>query len=323
MGGTARLPEAPPKGESKSNGEVERAVQAVHGLARTLKDFLEQQFGITVESRSPLLAWLVEHCSDLLLLFHKGEPHDGHTAHMPLKGKPWRIELPSFGECVDRRKGTRHKLEVVERCVCGGDSGTTNPSNSSGSGQHKRVRFSDQDLEPKPDTEMQTGGHEAPVTRKRSAETDAELLEEETAETAKADADKRIALKRKTENDPSDSEVENSAMNSLAELWYREDDPDKEVDLLFFQQRDRYVASVHETGCEKPACEEPKTPFPYDECGWDHIDGTSGKLLNNTPTKVTSTNRSITVDKSCKSTNDMQIGHFSQPLHRSRLCEVC
>ena len=43
------------------------------------KDFLEQQSGITLESRSPLLAWLVEHCSNLLLLFHKGEPHDGHT----------------------------------------------------------------------------------------------------------------------------------------------------------------------------------------------------------------------------------------------------
>ena len=37
------------------------------------------------------------------------------------------------------------------------------------------------------------------MTRKRSAETDAERLEEETADTAKADADKRIALKRKAD----------------------------------------------------------------------------------------------------------------------------
>ena len=44
------LPEASPKGESKSNGEVERAVQSVHGLARTLRDSLEQQSGITLES---------------------------------------------------------------------------------------------------------------------------------------------------------------------------------------------------------------------------------------------------------------------------------
>ena len=101
------MPEASPKGESKSNGKVERAVQSVHGLARTLKDFLEQQSGITLESRSPLLAWLFEHCSILLLLFYKGEPHDGHTAHLRLKGKP----LERFGECVDCRKSTRHKLE--------------------------------------------------------------------------------------------------------------------------------------------------------------------------------------------------------------------
>ena len=39
----------PPKGESKRNGEVGRAVQSVHGLARTLEDFLEQHSGITLE----------------------------------------------------------------------------------------------------------------------------------------------------------------------------------------------------------------------------------------------------------------------------------
>ena len=65
------VPEASPEGESKRNGEVERAVQSVPGLARTLKDFLGQKSGIALESRSPLLAWLVEHCSNLLLLFHK------------------------------------------------------------------------------------------------------------------------------------------------------------------------------------------------------------------------------------------------------------
>ena len=36
--------------EIKSNGEVERAVQSVHGQARTLTEFLEQQSGITIAS---------------------------------------------------------------------------------------------------------------------------------------------------------------------------------------------------------------------------------------------------------------------------------
>ena len=106
------VPEASPKGESKSNGEVERAVQSMHGLARTIKDYVEQQSGVTLDSKHPLLAWLIEHCSNLLLILHKGEPHDGHTAYMRLKGKPWRVEMPGFGEVVDYRKRTRHKLET-------------------------------------------------------------------------------------------------------------------------------------------------------------------------------------------------------------------
>ena len=46
-------------------------------------------------------------------------------------------------------------------------------------------------------------------------------------------------------------------------------------------------ASLHETGAEKPVCEKPKTPFPHDECGWDYIDDTSGKLHNNTRVEKT------------------------------------
>ena len=39
---------------------------------------------------------------------------------------------------------------------------------------------------------------------------------------------------------------------------------------------------MHEIGGDKAVCEGSKTPFLYDECGWDYIDDTSGKLLNNT-----------------------------------------
>ena len=38
---------------------------------------------------------------------------------MRLKGKSWRVELPSFGECIDYRKRTRHKLESRFREVVG------------------------------------------------------------------------------------------------------------------------------------------------------------------------------------------------------------
>ena len=111
------MPEASPKGESKSNKEVERAVQSVHGLARTLKDHLEQHSGITLESRSPLLAWLVEHCSNLLLLFDKGEPHDGHTACMRLKGKLSCRALVSASTTESALDTSWSR--VVEKCVLG------------------------------------------------------------------------------------------------------------------------------------------------------------------------------------------------------------
>ena len=57
-----------------------------------------------------------------------------------------------------RMKATR--VRQTERIINDlGDSGTTKPGSSSGSGQHKRVRFAGQEhMESIPDTEMQTGG---------------------------------------------------------------------------------------------------------------------------------------------------------------------
>ena len=75
-----------------------------------------------------------------------------------------------------------------------------------------------------------------------------------------------------------------------------------------------FVASVHETGGDEPVCEEPKTPFPYDECGWDYIDVTSGKLLKNTLVdrprdEVVFGTRWV----------DINTGDEHEPLYRSRL----
>ena len=152
----------------------------------------------------------------------------------------------------------------------------------------KRVRFADQERrDPKSerDTEMRTGSQEAPETRERPAETDAERLEEE-ATSPEPDSKRQLALKRKAEcdlDDSGDPEMEDSVMNSLAKLFgTKKTTPTTKLTCSFCNSRDCYVASVHETGGDKPVCEENKTPLPYDECGWDHIDDTSSKLLNNT-----------------------------------------
>ena len=153
-----------------------------------------------------------------------------------------------------RVKATR--VRQTERIMKDFDNpGMTNPSSSSGSGHTKHDRFADQErVDPNlgRDAEMKIPSQEASATRTRSAETDLERLEEGAAEVAETDPDKRIAVKRRAEGDPSDSEVEDSVMNLLANLWDQENDPDSEMDLLIFQQRDHYVASVHTTGTDKP-----------------------------------------------------------------------
>ena len=60
-------------------------------------------------AKHPGLAWMVEHAGTLQTLFGRGE--DGLTPWHRLKGKPWRIPLPCFGEVVEFKLRTRHKLE--------------------------------------------------------------------------------------------------------------------------------------------------------------------------------------------------------------------
>ena len=100
-----------PKGESKSNGEVERAVQSVHGMTRTLKEHVEQEADIVLDPRSPVLAWMIEDSGTVMNLFHRGEPHDGMTAYHRLRGRPWKIDLPPFGESIEFMRRTQSKLD--------------------------------------------------------------------------------------------------------------------------------------------------------------------------------------------------------------------
>ena len=98
-----------------------------------------------------------------------------HRAGLPMSGQEHTVECRKRFENVmttDASTSTRDKATRVrqtERIIRNSsDPGVVNPSSSSGSGQHKRVRFADQErLDPKPehDTGMQTDSQEAPVTR--------------------------------------------------------------------------------------------------------------------------------------------------------------
>ena len=106
------VPEASPKeSHEKSNGEAEATVKQVHGLVRTLREFLMFKLGnVDIPPKQPGLAWMVEHAGTLQTLYGRGE--DGLTPWHRLKGKPWRVPLPCFGEVVEFKLRTRHKLEA-------------------------------------------------------------------------------------------------------------------------------------------------------------------------------------------------------------------
>ena len=53
------VPENSPKYESPSNGEVERAVQEIQGLATTFKEAVEQRIGTSLAKELPILAWII------------------------------------------------------------------------------------------------------------------------------------------------------------------------------------------------------------------------------------------------------------------------
>ena len=99
-----------------------------------------------------------------------------HRAGSPMSGQRHTAECRKRLEDVmttDASTSTRVKATRVrqaERIIRNSnDPGVANPRSSSGSGQHKRVRFADwerPDPKPERDTEMQTGSQEAPVTRR-------------------------------------------------------------------------------------------------------------------------------------------------------------
>lgn len=57
------VPENSTKGESKSNGEVERAVQEAEGMATTLEEDLETHVGAKIDESIPVMLWLVQHAA--------------------------------------------------------------------------------------------------------------------------------------------------------------------------------------------------------------------------------------------------------------------
>lgn len=65
-GGGPMLVEHSPVHSSWSNGVVERGIQAVQGMIRTMSSAVEERWGVKLEVVRPVWRWLAEHAGRLL-----------------------------------------------------------------------------------------------------------------------------------------------------------------------------------------------------------------------------------------------------------------
>ena len=85
-------------GDSNSNGRVERAIQDLKGLIRTLRSALEEKIGHAVKLDDPIVPWLVRHAAHLISVSRVRD--DGRTAFQKMKGRQTSAKLVPFGETV-------------------------------------------------------------------------------------------------------------------------------------------------------------------------------------------------------------------------------
>ena len=97
-GDSRTLVEESPVRSSGSNGIVERAVQPVEGLIRTLKSGLEERLGFKVDAEKAVVAFMAEYAAYLQNRLFVGK--DGKTAYERVKGKTAKVLGVEFGEKI-------------------------------------------------------------------------------------------------------------------------------------------------------------------------------------------------------------------------------
>ena len=114
-----------PVGSSKSNGLVERGVQAVEGQIRVLKSALEGRLGMKVHAERRVVKFMAEYGAYLLNRLEVGK--DGKTAYERVKGKKRGSEMRKRGRRNLKREGKlrerRDPREESQRVVLGMDGG--------------------------------------------------------------------------------------------------------------------------------------------------------------------------------------------------------
>ena len=107
------LPEPPPGGEHQRNGVIERAVDSVCGMARTLRASVEGDTGHALDDNDSVVPRTIKHAAVLLTLYYPFV--DGMSAYQRSRGKAYKRALPRMADRVfflplDRERGQKRKL---------------------------------------------------------------------------------------------------------------------------------------------------------------------------------------------------------------------
>ena len=92
------IPEHSPKGESQSNGVIERGNRTITEQVRVMIIDLEEKLGWKISAKHPIMSWLVEHAAFVVSYIQTGA--DGKTPYERHKGKKANFSLCAFGEQI-------------------------------------------------------------------------------------------------------------------------------------------------------------------------------------------------------------------------------
>ena len=105
------LLERSPVGSSGSNGLVERGVQSVEGVIRTLKSALEERIGARIRAEEKIVIFIAEYAAYLINRREVGK--DGKTAYERNKGKKGLVMAVEFGEKLLWKVRPKSKMEKL------------------------------------------------------------------------------------------------------------------------------------------------------------------------------------------------------------------
>ena len=110
-GAKITMVEKSPVGSSGSNGVVERGVQSVEGMIRTLRSACEARLGIKIKPEEKIVIFMAEYAAYLVNRLEVGK--DGKTAYERCRGKKATVMAVEFGERLLWKVRPKNKMEKL------------------------------------------------------------------------------------------------------------------------------------------------------------------------------------------------------------------